>query len=878
MDNTDRPTAASERAARGARWRLFAVLAVLGAWPAVLFAQLLDDVTVRSDGREAAIELHLTTPVQYVRHAPARSGDLLRIDFQVVGVPNVDLNQFEEYRQPTAQGGLPSFRVTFPGTQGALTTKRLDLRFAAPVRYRVVMGEGNRTLRVVVALPQAAPQPAAPAPAPAVPVPPPAASAPAASAAPVLQAGNGAYVLVLARGATPDLRTPPIPAALQDFEVFTDRQEEGGQTIYSLKLGFFTRRADAEQALAIVRRRFPEATVSALAMAAPVVPEPAATPAAREPPPAAPADIPDVASDARGTEAPPAPDAQVAVTVPVAEAPAPPTAEELDRLGWLGLERARSAMQAGQFAAAIEFLNQVLTLPPNQHSRAAQAMAGDARVRNGEPAKARIEYALYLQLYPNGPEAIAVREALAGLDKTPVEAPVAAAEARRREVSGATPIPLTVTGSLFQSYNRGATKAETDTRTSAGVTADRASFSAVDQSSLVTSIDLTARARSENYDTRIVLRDTDVQNFLDSQRDTNQVTAAYFDIRHLASQWHLRLGRQTASTAGVFGRFDGLQASLQAAPSWRLGAVAGTPVEFTTFDSTRRFLGLTAEAGPFLDRWSGSGYVIEQRIDDLVDRRAVGGDLRYFDATGSLYALVDYDIFYKELDIFLVQGARSFDGGWSITGLYDQRKAPPMLTSNALLGETTTSIDQLLTTLSREQIHALARARTADSKLAFLGLTRQFNPTWQAGLDLRLTNIGALPPSGTLPATPSTGDVWSVGLQVTGTNLLGRRDLTVLNLNSIDSPTYVGHSVTLNHLQVLAERWTLEPSIRYYRQTDTAQVRLRRVSPTLRVYYRPRERISLEGELAWEGTLTESATVTDDTTRRYFSLGYRWDF
>lgn len=859
------------------------LLLAFGWGPAAVWAQLLEDVAVRSDGREATLELRLSTPVQYVRHAPARAGDLLRIEFQLVGAPTVDLNQYEEYRQPQAAGGLPSFRVTYPGTQGARAIKRFELRFAGPVRYRVVMGEGNRVLRVIVALPREAAR-----------TPPPAARPPAAPAAAATRATREGYVVTLARGTTPDLRTPPIPAALQDFEVFTDRQDADGQTIYSLKLGFFTSRADAERALAIVSRRFPSAEVTALGIAAPLAAAPAApplppgAPEVPAPPPAdgAPADgVPPAAPVAEGgvvvpppipmTRAPDAPEPDGAAADTRA-APTPPTPDELDRLGELGLARAQSAMQAGQFAVAVEFLNQVLTLPPNKYSRPAQAMAGDARARNGEPAKARVEYELYLQLYPNGPESIAVKAALADLGKP--AAPVPAAESRRRETAGVSPIPLTVTGSLFQAYNRGNTKAETDTRTSAGAAADQASFSAVDQSSLVTNIDLNARVRTGDYDARLVFRDTNVQNFLENGRDTNQVTSAYFDVKHLAAQWSARLGRQTASTAGVLGRFDGLQASMQVAPSWRLGVVAGQPVEFTSFDSSRRFYGLTAEVGPFFERWSGSGYVIEQRIDSLVDRRAVGGDLRYFDANSSLYALVDYDVFYKELDIFLIQGARSFDGGWSLTGLYDQRKAPPMLTSNALLGETTTSIDQLLTTLSRDEVFALARARTADSKQAFLGLTKQFDATWQAGLDLRLSNIGELPPSGTLPATPSTGDVYTVSAQVTGTNLLGRRDLTVLNVSSIDSPTFVGHSATLNHLFVLAEKWTLEPSIRYYRQTDTAQVRLRRVSPTLRVYYRPRETISLEGELAWESTLTESETVTDETTRRFFSLGYRWDF
>jgi len=833
------------------------VAGLLLALPWLAHAQLIEDVeVVRAEG-QAIVRVRFVTPIQYVRHAPATNGDLLKIEFQLVGRTTANINQQEEYRKPRAVDGLPSFRLIYAATQAAQPVKSLQLRFASPVRFRVAMGEGNRSLRILVPLPDDTSRRAGrlgdllPATAP--------------------QEG---YVITLLSGETPDLNAPPIPAGLQDYTVFTERRREGAKTIFSLRLGFFATAEEAERVRAGILRRFPKAVVTALAAPKaapraaaprePGVPEPTPGPAPVPPVPGVPPALPPTPAPAPG-EAPPV------ALAPDVGLPPPVPPEEVEQQALLGVARARSAMQAAQPGVAVDFLNQVLNLPPNKHSREAQALVGHARAANGEFAKARIEYQLYLTLYPEGPEAPSIKESLAGLGK---EAVPGSGE-RARE---APPIPFTVTGSISQYYNRGATKAETDTRVSNTSTADRAVFSAVDQSALASNIDLSARVRGTDYENRLVFRDTNVQNFLSNSRDTNQVTAAYYEVRNLPLQWNARLGRQTSSSSGVFGRFDGVQASLQVAPLWRLGTVAGEPVEFSSFDSKRRFAGLTAEVGPFFERWSGSGYVIGQRIDGITDRRAVGGDLRYFDAQSSLYTLVDYDTHYRELGIFLIQGARSFEGGWSLTGLYDHRKAPPLQTSNALLGEATTSMRALLATRSREEVEALARARTAESKQAFIGLTKQFNPTWQAGIDLRYSNIGPLPPSGTLPATPSTGNVFTTSFQLTGTNLLGLRDITVFNVSATDSPTFTGYSAALNQVLVLAEKWTFEPALRYYQQKDTAEVELRRLGPSLRVAYRPQERISLEGEVVWERTLTNSPTLDDRTTRNFVSLGYRWDF
>ena len=169
---------------------------------------------------------------------------------------------------------------------------------------------------------------------------------------------------------------------------------------------------------------------------------------------------------------------------------------------------ARAALDAGSSAVAAERLNQVLMLPPNSHSQDAQELVGLARERAGETAKARAEYELYLRLFPDGEGAARVRGRLAALG-TP-DSPVAPRPDRA-------PVRA-VSGTFSQYYYGGRTKVETAFNTP--TTVDRSSFSATDQSSLVTNLDLTLRNRTESSDNRFVLRDTNSMSFLSSQNSS----------------------------------------------------------------------------------------------------------------------------------------------------------------------------------------------------------------------------------------------------------------------------------------------------------------------------------------------------------------------
>lgn len=541
------------------------------------------------------------------------------------------------------------------------------------------------------------------------------------------------------------------------------------------------------------------------------------------------------------------------------------------------MKQGRDALTQGDNAAAIRALDQLLKLPPNRSTQEALELMGVARERNGETALAKEAYDRYLKLYPQGEDADRVRQRLANVDSTltkTAQTKQPAAETRTTTKDG---VETTIYGSLAQSYYHGASQIETTTMT--GTTQDKSTLSLTDQSTLITNVDLNARFRSQTWDNRVVFRDTHVANFLAGQKSSNRFSSGYLDIKNRPSNYSMRAGRQPASSGGVLNSFDGALFGYSFVPQWRLNAVAGIPVEPGTH-TNKRFAGLNLDMGTFAEHWGGNAYVMQQMVDGgTVDRRAVGAELRYFDPRQSVYTLLDYDTLFREVNTFLLQGTWQSEARTTYNFMLDHRRAPALQASNALIGQqSVTTIKDLRETLSDEEIRAQAKKLTPKSDLAMVGASHPFDATWQLGGDVRVSKISGTEAAGDQPAMESTGNVYTYTLQAIGSNILTKRDVSVFSFSYLKGKTFNGQSYSMSNRAVLRDKWTLEPSIRYYQQNDNQNVSIKRLSPAVRLSYQWKNNITLETEAGVEKSKTSSSTSQDDTIRKYYSLGYRWDY
>jgi tetratricopeptide (TPR) repeat protein len=850
-------------------------------------AEVLDDVELRADGNDAVVRISFGVRVQYMGHAPLDRADLVEISFLLVS-NNAQQTTVEEFRRLPAVGTFPAVSINYP-VQLVSSTKRIKVQFARSVRFRVRPGRDNRSLEIVIpggaaemarAAPAAAPPPA-PAPKPEAvpppavkPVPPPAAPAPAPIVVPVVPVPVPApvpappreqqFAVTLQTFPTAAMRgARPVPSEFQDYVVFTSQTVREGKTEFELNLGYFATREAAEQARRALAARFPSARVLDLAQrreetlrAAAALPVPAA-PAVPPPPPLPP----------KAAAVPPKP--------PAAAPPVAPAAEpDVEKRAATLLAQGRAALDAGNTDAAIDALNQLLILPPNRSSQDAQELIGVARERAGELAKAKVEYELYLSLFPQGAGADRVRDRLAKLDTALAAAPAARAAAPAR------PALRTFNGSVSQFYYGGRSKIETAFNTP--TTSDRATLSSVDQSMLVTNVDLNGRYRDADSDTRLVFRDTYNWSFLDTIKSYNRLNAAYVDYRGMQHPLSTKVGRQTGLNGGVPARFDGAVGGVGFAEKWRFNVVGGAPVEYPKIESKRYFYGLNLDFENLADHWHGNLYAVNQTTDGILDRRAVGTELRYFDAGRTLYGLVDYDVSYNVFNITMLQATLQTQGGTVINGLYDRRRAPTLTTTNAILGQPTTSIKQLLATSTEEQLRQQALDITAVATQGLLGFTTPVSERWQIGADVRVTNVGALPATVInnieIPAQPATGNIWTYALQTIGSRLYSTRDINVFSAQYLTSPTFRGQLYSYSNVSVVFEDWTLQPTLRYYTQKDTFDVRLSRFSPGLRITYQVRQNVALEGEYVYELSHTVAPMQSEDAARQYWYVGYRFDF
>lgn len=618
-----------------------------------------------------------------------------------------------------------------------------------------------------------------------------------------------------------------VPAKLQEYQTFTSRRTVDGKTLYDINMGYFATRAEAESALGLLLLRFPQASVVALQA-------PSATPTATG---NAPAEVEAKAAELMNT--------------------------------------AKGIYDKGEFAASLEPLGQLLNLPPNSLSRQAQEMIGTARLKMGDTERARAEFDAFLNLYPVGADSDRVRQLQASLPaKVVAVAATPAAPASNWS------------GSVSAFYFGGKSKERNDEFQDSPLSGlpelvSQNSISDTDLGQIQTSVDLNWRQRNAESDSRFVLRESYTSNLENKDKSKNRLSALYFDRKSLTNGTSFRIGRQSPIGGGILYRFDGLQAGYTFKPKWRVNAAAGVPTD-DLLETQRRLYSVWLDAEALTPEISGSLYLNQQTIDGEVDRRAVGTELRYFKGGVSLSSQLDYDTVIKGMNIVSLQGTWQLPDTTIFNFLYDRRATPLLSLGNILFYQTIPAqrVSDLLATSTLEQLRGQVKDVTAYQQQFRVGVTTPLNAKWQIGGDVQLTNVGEVPavPSLNLPKQESTGNLWSLGGQLVGSNLFSEADTHVFLTSALKGPTYTGILLSYNNMTTVGDGWRLEPSLRFYSQSDNGGIETRRLTPGMRVSYKFKQQASVESELSWEKSKRTGPLINESSDRLFYYLGARYDF
>lgn len=532
--------------------------------------------------------------------------------------------------------------------------------------------------------------------------------------------------------------------------------------------------------------------------------------------------------------------------------------------------QSKKALKKNKNVRAIQLLSRALKFRENKYSREALELLGVARERNGQKRLAAVEYKLYLKKYPKGKDARRVRQRLLALE--PGGRLPRLRRARRSDKTG-----RTVTyGTFSQMYYHGNSKIDT-TLISGPVPEQLPTLNQQDQSSLITNLTATTRYRSASFDNRLVFSGDHSYNFLNDEGE-HRIRKAYGQVKNRIHEYSIRVGRQSGHGGGVLGRFDGALAGYTFLPKWRINVVQGTPNDTVAEGSDREFTGASINMGTFNGSWSTSLYSIKQTVDGVTDREAYGLEYRYFKKKTSVFSMLDYDVYFDELNIFLIQT------NWqkkknSYNLLLDYRRNPSLQLTNALLGESEDSIDGLSATYSLDEMKQMALDKTSTSKMLSAGITHQWTKRFQLGSQLDVINVSGLPASGALPvATPGTGNIYTVTGKLIGTKLITKYDVTVIGGSYTVSSRFTARSIFLTNRTPLKKRkWRINTSLKWYRQENTSGNDLDRFTPSLRVEYR-KNGMTFEVEYGQEQTVTNNPSQKETIVRDFITLGYRWDF
>lgn len=558
---------------------------------------------------------------------------------------------------------------------------------------------------------------------------------------------------------------------------------------------------------------------------------------------------------------------------------------ENNKQGRALMVQGRDALAANKNDAAVEVLNKLLLLPPNDYTQDGQEWIGVARERSGQPDKAKVEYDLYLRLYPEGAGAARVAQRLDELSGTGGASKLMAVGPEKKQAPS-----LMSFGSVSSRYYFGHSKVATTNTFNTVTRTDTQSLT--DQSMLITNVDASERYRTENYDSRLVFRDAYTKNFLSNQPSQNRLYSAYGEIKGRTQNYLMRVGRQTATGGGVLGRFDGLAGSYGDAQDTRVNAVGGALADYSQ-GAKPRFVSASVDKGAF------SLYGINQTVEGTLDRRALGSEFRYFDDKKNAFGLLDYDVYFKAVNAAQFMGMSKLTDftllpNATLSFMVDHRKTPSLSIRNALNGATVSSINVLQQTMSASSLRELALARTATANMGQVGITVPFREKWQVGGDVRLTNTTGLPASGTpviptsttatpqgfIPATPGRGLEKSVTGQVIGSGLYKQGDIWSGSITFSSSGSVNGHSYFFyNHTQI-NNGWMMDVTLQMSSYKDQFGGTTTQTMPMLRGSYRFKERFTFDADCGYQ-RINYSGTqsgIDQTQTRLFFSTGLRWDF
>jgi hypothetical protein len=535
------------------------------------------------------------------------------------------------------------------------------------------------------------------------------------------------------------------------------------------------------------------------------------------------------------------------------------------------MEMAKMAMTEANYRRAVQLYTKILRTAEGEEKKQAQEFIGLARERNDQFAHAKSEYNKYLKDYPEGPDAVRVRQRLAGLV-------TAAKKPKKRIVEVNKPKKIDEKpkwrmrnyGSYSNFFYRNQILQEgRETR--------------VNRNDLYTNFDLNSRWISEDYDIRFKYTARHQGVFLSDKENHSRMSALSFEVRHKKSDLYGKIGRQTRSSGGVLGRFDGAHISYDISPEIVVNGVFGFPVESTKktdINTEKKFYGVSADFGTFNEHWDYTAFFITQDNRGMIDRCAIGGEVRYFDPKKSFFTLLDYDVFFNAVNIFLFNGNWTLPSKTTLNLMCDFRRSPLLMANNAIQGQGVEELDDLFGRFTDDELKALAEDRSAVSKSFTFGVTQQINDNIQLTGDFTVSRLEGTVASGGVDALPGAGNEYYCSMQLNINNVLIENDSIINGLRYSDTSRRNTYTYNISaRIPFINRKLRIIPKFRMdYREEKGNDDNRLTMNPKMRIDYRLKKmvRLEVEGGVKWADDY--SSGISSKSIESFVSAGYRINY
>ena len=809
--------------------RLLITALLLVASTATAAPGFIADSQVEKGNLYTSVTIEFRCKIHYLGHDPSGKTDILRVRLEATSVcagASPEIANSRELHRPLAADDAYLDSVEYDGERIGDQYLRLD--FTREVAFRVTVNPSGDAVTVQVFNTSEAD---------------PVRASPAVSQTRMSKRSEKPaprYVINLESSlrppATADLPTLDLAEAQ---ELFVTEALIDGQTWYRVRIGYFDSADEAARRLRALRGQFPSAWIGTAAES-------------------------------------PSDSTRVATPAAVTEAAAPSTSDDANASVPLSktdelMRDAHRAMTAGEVSRAVQIYTKVLRLPPNENQREAQEFLALARERNGQIAHAKAEYQRYLDLYPEGEGADRVRQRIAALLASNGRRETDTLARKPSNVSAARSKPASawkLRTFLSQHYRRDVNQVNDQDEV-------------VNQSSIYTDVSIDARRRGERFDFSSRFTAGYRNDLLSGSTGGNndfRLSYAFADLTDSRTGLRGRVGRQTRTGGGVLGRFDGLNMTYSPTERLRFDAVTGKPV-FSTgagIDDLRTFYGLSANFGPIGESFDIGAFILQQDIDGMTDRQAVGGEMRYSGDTRTLWAMFDYDTEFKELGSGFVQATLRLPANFTVTGLLDRRRSPYLSLGNAQIGQLDQDFQSLQLAYTEEELRQLALDRSAPTTTLTLGLSRPLTPKLQLGFNATRSEVDATTDSAGVAAVPaSTYSYYSINL--VASSVFTQGDVGIVSLRHAETSTTDIDSLSIDSRFSIGRAWRINGRLRVdYRRILSDMSEEWTYTPGLRLQYRPNRKLRLELEGGKRFSSRRMETADLDRESYYINLGYQF--